>query len=85
MKEATGELNMTVIAVVAIAAVGAFFYAVIWPNIKGSINRNTQCADAICSKCTVSDGKRKCTDCTDSAGKTIDGTCVYNSGDTSNK
>ena len=34
MKEATGELNMTVVTVVAIAAVGAFFYAIIWPSIK---------------------------------------------------
>ena len=29
MKEATGELNMTVVTVVAIAAVGGFFYAFI--------------------------------------------------------
>ena len=42
MKEATGELNMTVITVVAIAAVAAFFYAVIWPNIKVSVVNN-QC------------------------------------------
>lgn len=37
MKEATGELNMTVVTVVAIAAVGAFFYAFVWPSIKNSI------------------------------------------------
>ena len=41
MKEATGELNMTVITVVAIAAVAAFFYAFVWPGIKQSIGRNT--------------------------------------------
>jgi len=60
MKEATGELNMTVITVVAIAAVGAFFYAVIWPGIQKSIKRNTHCANAVCEKnCT---GKTcKCT------------------------
>ena len=46
MKEATGELNMTVITVVAIAAVGAFFYAFIWPVIKNNINRNTYCSAA---------------------------------------
>ena len=34
MKEATGELNMTVITVVAIAAVAAFFYAFVWPSIQ---------------------------------------------------
>lgn len=41
MKEATGELNMTVVTVVAIAAVGAFFYAFIWPNIKAGLMKNT--------------------------------------------
>lgn len=41
MKEATGELNMTIVTVVAIAAVGAFFYAFIWPNIKLGLMKNT--------------------------------------------
>ena len=58
MKEATGELNMTVITVVAIAAVGAFFYAFVWPQISKSIKNNTKCADAICDDgCT---GSCKC-------------------------
>ncbi len=48
MKEATGELNMTVITVVAIAAVAAFFYLLVWPNIKVSI-ANNQC-EATCGK-----------------------------------
>ena len=48
MKEATGELNMTVVTVVAIAAVGAFFYAIVWPSIKNSIERNSKCANAVC-------------------------------------
>ncbi len=41
MKEATGELNMTVITVVAIAAVAGIFYAFVWPGIQTSIKRNT--------------------------------------------
>ena len=45
MKEATGELNMTVITVVAIAAVAAFFYAFVWPAIKRTIETNTICAN----------------------------------------
>ena len=56
MKEATGELNMTVITVVAIAAVGAFFYAFVWPNIKESITdsvKNNTTNAAACEK----DGK----------------------------
>ena len=48
MKEATGELNMTVITVVAIAAVAAFFYLIVWPNIKVSV-ANNQC-EATCGK-----------------------------------
>lgn len=43
MKEATGELNLTVITVVAIAALMAFFYLVIWPNLKVSMALNTAC------------------------------------------
>ncbi len=50
MKEATGELNMTVVTVVAIAAVAAFFYAFIWPGIKNSITANTYCAMASCNQ-----------------------------------
>lgn len=43
MKEATGELNMTVVTVVAIAAIAAFFYIFVWPSISISI-ANNQCA-----------------------------------------
>lgn len=48
MKEATGELNMTVVTVVAIAAVAAFFYAFVWPGIQASIKASTYCASANC-------------------------------------
>ena len=51
MKEATGELNITVITVVAIAAIAAFFYAFIWPTIKNNMNRQTLCSAAYnCNK-----------------------------------
>lgn len=43
MKEATGELNMTVVTVVAIAAVGAFFYAFVWPTIQTNLKLTTAC------------------------------------------
>lgn len=36
MKEASGELNMTVITIIAIGAVLAFFW-IMWPNIKKQI------------------------------------------------
>ena len=41
MKEATGELNMTVITLIAIAAIGAVFYFVVWPIVQASLVSNT--------------------------------------------
>lgn len=38
MKEATGELNMTVVTIIAIGAIIAFFW-VMWPKIQNTINR----------------------------------------------
>ena len=43
MKEATGELNMTVVTVVAIAAIGAFFYAFVWPSIQKNLRLTNAC------------------------------------------
>ena len=37
MKAATGELNLTVITLIAIAAVIGFFW-MMWPNIQNTIN-----------------------------------------------
>lgn len=82
MKEATGELNMTVITVVAIAAIGAFFYAFVWPSIKNSITSSTNCANAVCTECTENNGKRVCTNCTytDADGNEHDDLkCTFNS------
>ena len=63
MKEATGELNMTVVTVVAIAAVAAFFYAFVWPAIQDSIQKNTYCAQSQCTNCVdQGDGNQLC-DC----------------------
>lgn len=38
MKEAMGELNMTVVVIVAIGAVAAFFTLVLWPQIRDNIS-----------------------------------------------
>ena len=37
MKEASGELNMTLITIVAIAAIAGLF-ALLWPKIRDTIN-----------------------------------------------
>lgn len=38
MKAATGELNLTVITIVAIALVIGFFSYVFWPKIQDTLN-----------------------------------------------
>ena len=80
MKEATGELNMTVVTVVAIAAVAAFFYAFIWPNVKNSIEASTYCATATCdqAQCTVDGSRTVCKSCTSGTGNNAwTGTCYF--------
>ena len=37
MKEASGELNMTLVTIIAVAAIGAIF-ALLYPTIRNTIN-----------------------------------------------
>jgi len=37
MKEASGELNMTLVTIIAVGIIGAIFYA-LWPTIKDTIS-----------------------------------------------
>lgn len=60
MKDATGELSMTAVAVVAIAAISVVFTTLIWPSIKQNIVRSTNCSQAFDCKC---DGDALC-ECT---------------------
>ena len=48
MKEATGELNATVVVVLAIGVLIAFFYYTIWPIVRNNFEKNSQCSKAIC-------------------------------------
>ena len=59
MKDATGELSMTAVAVVAIGAVAVVFTTLIWPSMKANITRNTYCAQAY-SRSAASNGKANC-------------------------
>lgn len=52
MKDATGELSMTAVAVVAIAGIAALFSAFVWPTIRSTIVTRTKCSNA-----------QQCTDC----------------------
>ena len=58
MKEATSELNTTVIVVIAIGALSAFFFGVIWPRLKGNLSSKTKCADAICTNKAIKTCKK---------------------------
>lgn len=46
MKEATGELNMTVVTIVAIAAIAAFLTFFLWPTINTKIQNQWNNADS---------------------------------------
>ncbi len=50
MKEATGELNSTLIVVIAIAALAALFFTILWPMIKGNLKDEANCRKAFCDK-----------------------------------
>ncbi len=58
MKETVGELNATVIVVLAVGVLMAFFYYTLWPILKNNFNENSKCSAAICDKCDSNgDGK----------------------------
>lgn len=65
MKEASGELSMTAVAVVAIAAVGVLFTTLIWPSIKSGITASTRCSQAFNCQPEGTSGKVKCEYCKD--------------------
>ena len=60
MKDATGELSMTAIAVVAIAAIGVVFTQLVWPAIKKNITRSAHCSEAYGCKDNGNNGLRDC-------------------------
>ena len=48
MKEATGELNVTIIVVLAVGILIAFFYFTIWPGLNENFQQNSKCSKAYC-------------------------------------
>ncbi|MEG1505870.1 MAG: hypothetical protein RR478_00055 [Bacilli bacterium] len=49
MKEATGELNTTVVVVLSIGVLATFFFSYLWPIIKHNFDSNANCSKAICN------------------------------------
>ncbi len=60
MKEATGELSTTVIAVVAIAAILALFTGLLLPTLRSSIQSRLHCGEAYGCDCTTTPGTCAC-------------------------
>ncbi len=77
MKQATGELNMTVTIVVAIATLSAFFYTVLWPSLKNTFIASSKCNDAVCDVRTLNDGKVTCKYYKNGRQEGGDFTCAY--------
>ena len=48
MKQATSEASTSVIVVTAVAMLTAVFFTVIWPSIKGSMTKSSNCSNAVC-------------------------------------
>lgn len=68
MKEASGELSMTAVAVVAIAAIGVVFTTLIWPGIKSNIIRSSRCSQAFnCTASATNTDMQTCSYCEDEA------------------
>ena len=66
MKEATGELNLTVIVVIAVSLLVAFFYYAIWPGLSANFEQNAKCSKAVCENpCGTGSGKNVCQDMTE--------------------
>ena len=60
MKEATGELNMTVVTIIAIGAIIALFWAM-WPTIENTIkNTWNSTAGNVCTADPIT-GQMNCT------------------------
>ena len=85
MKEATGELNLTVIVVTIVALLSFFFFTILWPTIRSNFAKETRCDEAICP-CPEKDSKGNCVvpengevTCTytDSNGTKHDITCAW--------
>ncbi|MBR5662966.1 MAG: hypothetical protein IKX00_04940 [Bacilli bacterium] len=78
MKEATGELNATLVVVITVGILSTFFFTVIWPLLKNNLHSNTRCSDAVCKKCDngVSCKEVECS-YKDKSGKEHIITCPY--------
>ena len=60
MKQAIGELNGTLVVVIAIAALAAIFFTIIWPMLRDDMKDTAKCADAVCDVGVLENGMVYC-------------------------
>ena len=60
MKEATGDLNSSVIVVISVGILSAFFFTVLWPMIHNNMQKNINCDKAICNCKEMNGDRTKC-------------------------
>ena len=74
MKEASGELNTTIIVVLVVGVLMAFFYYTLWPVIRANFEHQSKCSKAICDGCKTNNCEYvKC----HLEGSTEEFECVY--------
>lgn len=59
MKQATGELNATVIIFSAVALLTVVFFMVVWPMVKDGFYESANCANAVCDNGYITSGEHK--------------------------
>ena len=60
MKETTSELNLTLIVVMAIGVLVAFFYFAVWPKVNENFEANSSCSKAWCENPCGKAGTNSC-------------------------
>jgi hypothetical protein len=81
MKEATGELNSTLVVVIAVGVLAAFFYYTLWPILDNNFKANSNCSKAWCYSCAKEPSKCTNTTQTCNYGKSKDGVATDSSKD----
>ncbi len=60
MKQATGDLNTTVIVLAAVAMLSAVFFMVIWPSVRQGMKEDANCSNAVCDVGYNQNGMANC-------------------------
>ena len=79
MKEATQDLNMTMVVVISVGVLLTFFFYFLWPILNANFTVKSQCSEAACDCVNreVVDGVEYCTNCRIDGEPIEDMRCLY--------